>query len=70
MDTRRQSRREASSTRSGRTPSAGESGARAPDRARLVMWRRRHVNVRTGVALIALTSLVLPGVAAIIAALL
>jgi hypothetical protein len=33
-------------------------------------WRRRHVNIRTGVALIALTSLVLPGVAAIIEAVL
>jgi hypothetical protein len=40
------------------------------DCTRLVMWRRRHVNLRTVVALIALTSLVLPGVAAIIEAVL
>jgi hypothetical protein len=32
------------------------------------MWRRRYVNVRTAVALVALTSLVLPGVAAIVEA--
>lgn len=35
---------------------------------RLVMWRRRYVNVRTAVALVALASLVLPGVAAIVGA--
>jgi hypothetical protein len=34
------------------------------------MSRRRHVNVRTGVALIVLISLLLPGLAAIIEAVL
>lgn len=37
-------------------------------RARLVMWRRRHLNVRTVVAGIALGSLLAPGVAAVILA--
>jgi hypothetical protein len=34
------------------------------------MWRRRHINVRTVVALVALSSLVLPGAAAIVEAVL
>jgi hypothetical protein len=37
-------------------------------RTRLVMWRRRHLNVRAAVAGIALASLLAPGVAAIILA--
>jgi hypothetical protein len=37
-------------------------------RTRLVMWRRRHLNVRAVVAGIALTSLLAPGAAAIILA--
>ena len=67
MNTRQQSRPAAKRTRSGPT-SVGQSGARASDRSRLVTWRRRYVNVRTAVALVALTSLVLPGVAAIVEA--
>ncbi len=70
MATRRQSRPAAKSTWVGRTPSVGQADARAPDRARLLMWRRRHINLRTVVALLALTSLVLPGMAAIIEAVL
>lgn len=36
-------------------------------RARYVLWRRRHLNLRVSVALIALASLVAPGVVAIAA---
>lgn len=38
-------------------------------RARLTMWRRRHLQARAVVAMIALSSLVAPGVAAVVLAL-
>lgn len=45
---------------------AGTVAGGARHRTRLVGWRRRHLNVRTVVAVIALSSLLAPGVAAII----
>ena len=41
-----------------------DSGRR---RARYVLWRRRHLNLRVFVALIALASLIAPGVVTIAA---
>jgi hypothetical protein len=70
MDRTRELPPGAESTGVGVTRSAERADAGARDRARWVMWRRRHVNARTVVALIALSSLVLPGVAAIVEAVL
>jgi hypothetical protein len=39
---------------------------RAGDPSRLSMWRRRHLHVRAVLALIVLSSLLVPGVAALI----
>lgn len=66
MDTTRQPRPAAKGSRGGLARPAGRTDARAHDHARLVTWRRRHLNLRSVVALVALSSLVLPGVAAII----
>ena len=49
-------------------PATGEADARRRDRSRLTRWRRRHLNTRTALALIALGSLLAPGAAALIEA--
>lgn len=70
-NTREQSRRSQTGPMSDRFGGAGPVNTSRDDphgRARLVMWRRRHLNVRTVVAGIALGSLLAPGVAAVILA--
>jgi hypothetical protein len=44
----------------------GTTDVRIRSYSRFAMWRRRHLNARSVVALIALLSLLAPGVAAII----
>ncbi len=43
-----------------------ETRGRAHDRSRLATWRRRHLNSRAVVALVALSSLLAPGVMVLI----
>lgn len=62
-DMPRQSPRTATTKRSDST-----AGGRWRGSKRLLMWRRRHLNVRTVVAVIALSALLAPGAAAIIEA--
>ncbi len=66
MELRRHSRPPASRSRVDGAPPVSTAGRRVRRPTRLVAWRRRHLNLRTVIALIALSSLLAPGAAAII----
>jgi hypothetical protein len=66
MELRRRSRRPATSNRVGGAGPDNTSSVGPRGRPRLVMRRRRHLNVRRVVASIVLASLLAPGAAAII----
>lgn len=66
MKATRESRGQAVSNRAGGVGPISTTNGHLHRRRRLVTWRRRHLNVRTVVAVIALSSLLAPGAAAII----
>lgn len=66
MKATRESRQRAVSNRAGAVRAASTTDSSRRRRTRLVTWRRRHLNVRTVIAVIALSSLLAPGAAAII----
>ncbi len=66
MKAMRESRRQAVGNRVDGVGPVGTTDRHLHRHTRLVTWRRRHLNVRTVFAVIALSSLLAPGAAAII----